>query len=173
MAAKPSSSINLGLQPTPEVDSPELYGALTPLYNAVRNIAYGVDAYTGNTLITSNEYNQVNSISQLLSQKTAVMYIKAFEDIKAGHIVSIINNAGIPEARKALGNTYFPHAFAVDDAAAGQHLPICFFGLCQTIGGLTPGVEYYISATAGVVTNATTYRRVGVALGSNLLWFNP
>lgn len=173
MAAKPGMSINLGLQPVPQTESPELYNALMPLYNAVRNLGYGVDAYTGNANLDSSEYSQVNSIGQLLLQKTAVMYVRALEDISAGHVVSIANSSGVAVARKAAGNTYYPHAFAADSAAAGQHLPICFFGLCTFIGGLTPGVEYHLSGTAGLLTPTTTYRRVGVALGTNYLWFNP
>jgi len=59
MASKPSMSINLGLQPAPDVDSPELFGALMPLYNAIRNTMYTVDAYTGNALIDKTEFSEV------------------------------------------------------------------------------------------------------------------
>ena len=170
--AKPSMSINLGLQPAPEVDSPELYGSLLPIYNAIRNLGYGLDAYTGNAQIDKADYSEINAFGQLLLQKTAVLYVKAYEAISTGQVVSMFNSGGLT-ARLSVGNTYRPQAFALDKAAAGQHLPVCFFGLCQVISGMTPGTVYYSSATPGALTNAATYTRVGVALAADKLWFNP
>jgi hypothetical protein len=67
MSNKPSASINLGLSAIPEVDSPELYGSLVPVYNALRKIMYALDAYTGNSLVTPDEYKEVNPVRSALS----------------------------------------------------------------------------------------------------------
>lgn len=172
MATKPSMSINLGLPAAPEVDSPELYGALLPVYNAVKNTMYAVDSYTGNGLITTEEYSQVNAYSQLSAYKINVMYIQLTETVTKGQIVNIWNSGGA-RGRKAVGGTSRGHAFALDSGVAGQHIPICFQGLCTLIGGLTPGSEYYLSVTAGAITPTATHHRVGTAIGPNHLWFSP
>ena len=172
MASKPSMSINLGLQPAPDVDSPELFGALLPLYNAIRNTMYTVDAYTGNALIDKTEFSEVNAFGQLLLQKTAVLYVKATEDILTGHIINLWNSGGL-RARKATGGVTRAHAFSVSAGLAGEHIAVCLFGLCQTISGLTPGTEYYLSGTAGLITSVSTYQRLGFAVDSTKLWFAP
>lgn len=172
MSTKPSASINLGLSAIPEVDSPELYGALVPVYSAIRNIMYALDSYTGNTLITPNEYAEVNRSSQLLAQKTAVLYVKLSEDVHVGHMINLWNSGGLV-ARKAAGGTYRAHAFALATGLVGETIPVCMFGLCQAISGLTPGTEYYLSGTAGLITPSATYQRIGVALDTNKLWFTP
>jgi len=172
MSARPSMSINLGLSASPEVDSPELYGALMPLYNAVRNTMYAVDSYTGNTLITPDEYTQVNAFGQLLLQKTAILFVKLSEPVSVGHLINLHNSGGL-RARKAVGGTSRVHAFATASGSTGETVPICFFGMCQNIGGLTAGTEYYLSTTAGLVTPTATYQRVGIALDTQKLWFTP
>jgi hypothetical protein len=172
MASKPSMSINLGLQPAPDTDSPELFGALMPLYNAIRNTMYTVDAYTGNTLIDKSDYSEVNAFGQLLLQKTAVLYVKATEDISAGHMINLWNSGGL-RARKAVGGSTRAHAFAISTATAGEHIAVSLFGLCPNISGLAPGTEYYLSTTAGLVTPTATHHRVGVAVDATKLWFAP
>lgn len=172
MASKPSMSINLGLPAAPEVDSPELYGALLPVYNAIKNTMYAVDSYTGNTLVSESEYNQVNAYGQLLLQKTAVLYVRLTEDVSAGQVISLWNSGGL-RAKKAVGGTSRAHAFAVSSGIIGDSIPVCLFGLCTIIGGLTPGTEYYLSGTAGQITTTATYHRIGTAVGTNHLWFSP
>ena len=173
MPTKPSMSINLGLALTPEVDSPELYSSLLPVYNAIRNVMYAVDAYTGNGLTTADEYSQINPTSQLLLQKTAVLYVQASEAISVGHMVNLWNSGGL-RARKATNGVSRCHAYALASASgAGVFIPVCFFGLCTQVGSLTAGTEYYLSSTPGLVTSTVTAQRIGVALDSSKLWFTP
>lgn len=172
MTTKPSTSVNLGLPATPDTDDTKLYAGLLPLYNAVRNVAYALDSYTGNGLITREEYSQVNSVSQLLIQKQAIMFIKAAEAMSAGTLVNVFDYLGTPHIRKAQSGVYRCHAFTIDSVAIGAHVPICFFGLCPFIGGLTAGVEYYVSAsTPGAVTTTATAQHIGFAIGSSQLMF--
>jgi hypothetical protein len=165
-------SINLGLPSAPEVDSPELYGALMPVYNAIKNTMYAVDAYTGNSLINEEEYSEVNAYGQLLLQKTAVLFVKLTETVLAGHMINLWNSGGL-RARKATGGSNRAHGFAAAGGSAGDTIPVSLFGLCTLIGGLTPGTEYYLSGSAGQITTSASYHRVGMAVGPNHLWFSP
>lgn len=172
MAKNPSASINLGLPVLPEVDSPELYAALVSVYNAIRNTLYAVDSYTGNTLVTPDEYDKINAFGQLLSQKTAVLYVKLTEDVSAGHLINLYDSGGL-RARKSLSPSRRVHAFAAVSGLSGETIPVCMFGLCNLIGGLTIGTEYYAGTTAGQLQSGATSQRVGIAIGPQSLWFTP
>ena len=172
MSFKPSASINLGLPVLPEVDNPEVYAALLPVYSAIRNTMGAVDSYTGNALITPDEYSQVNAYQQLLLQKQAVVYVKLTEAVSAGMMICLHNSGGL-RARKAQNGAYRCHGFAVASGVIGDHIPVCMFGLCTIIAGMTIGTEYYLSSTAGNITATVTSQRLGVAIASNALWFAP
>ena len=173
MSAKPSASINLGLPAAPEVDSPELYASLIPIYNAIRNVMYAVDSYTGNSLITESEYDTVSAMGQILVQKTAVLFVKLGQDVSNGQILNLYDSGGL-RAQKALAGTSRGHCFALASGLAGEHIPVCLFGLCSGIGGLTIGTGYYLSGVvAGAVTSTVTSQRIGFAIDTNKLWFNP
>lgn len=172
MANKPSMSINLGLPVAPEVDSPELYSSLMGVYSAIRNVMYAVDSYTGNSLVTPEEFSQINAFSQLHLQKIAVVYVKLTEAVFAGHIINLWNSGGLM-ARKAVSATQRADGFAVASGAIGDHIPVCLMGACTLITGLTPGTDYYLSTTPGQIQTGATSQRVGKALSSNVLWFTP
>lgn len=172
MANRPSMSINLGIPATPDTDSPELYAALQYVYSALRNLGYALDGYTGNTPVTPEEYSQVNAFGHLQVQKTAVMYVKLTEDISLGKMVNLYNSGGI-KGRKAIVSSQPCHAFSLDSGVIGDTIPVCLFGLCLVIAGLTPGTIYYQSGTAGLITATVTAQKIGIALDTDKLWFNP
>jgi len=173
MASRPSMSINLGLPAAPEVDTPELYGALLPVYNAIKNTMYAVDAYTGNSQLAQSEYDEVSSVSGLLTQKTALFFVKLSETVTAGTILNLHSSGGT-RARKALLPSQPAQAFAVIGGSVGETVPVCLLGLCTQIGGLTAGTVYYQSAVgAGLITATATAQRVGFALDTSKLWFSP
>lgn len=172
MANRPSMSINLGLPVAPEVDSPELYASLMGVYSAIRNVMYALDTYTGNSLVTAEEYSQINAFSQMHTQKTAVVYVKLTEDVLAGHMINLHNSGGL-RARKAIVTSQRCHGFAVASGSIGDHIPVCLMGACTLISGLTIGTEYYMSSTPGQIQTTATAQRLGVALSGNVLWFTP
>jgi hypothetical protein len=174
MATKPSMSINLGLPVVPEVEDPILYNALAPLYNAIRNVMYAVDSYTGNGQLGQAEYAQVNAFGYMTLQKQSIIMAKASVDMGAGTMVGFFDSGSGLEIRKAILPTYSAQGFTIESVTAGQHTPVCLMGLCSNIGGLTTGVYYYMSsATAGLITPTATAQRVGFALGDSKLFFNP
>lgn len=172
MANKAGMSTNLGLPAIPEVESIELFSALMTVYNAIKNLGYSLDFYTGNTPISAGEYADINYISSLQLQKTAIVYVKLIADVSAGHTINLVDSGGL-RARKAQSTAQPCHGYAVVGGVTGETIPVCLIGLCQSIGGLIPGTTYYQSASAGQVTPTNTGQKVGIALGPNHLWFNP
>lgn len=131
-----------------------------------------LDSYTGNSLVTRDDYSKVDSFQQLMVQKTAVIYVEAAVDLSAGHVVNIYNSPVI-KARKAQSGSYRCDGYAVASGSAGDKIPVCLFGACSLISGMTVGADYYLSTTAGQITTSVTSQRIGKALTASLLWFTP
>lgn len=76
------------------------------------------------------------------------------ENLSAGNIVNIYDNAGTPTARKADATTAGKEG--VGFVLAGSTSPaaalIYFEGTITGLSGLTPGARYYLDTTAGLVT---------------------
>ena len=172
MSKLPSASVNLGISSIPDVDNQEIYQALLPVHSAIRNVMYALDAYTGNLLITPDEYSQINATGQIQLQKTAVFYVKLTEAVAVGNMINIWNSGGA-RGRKSVSATQRIHGYALASGAIGDTIPICLFGLCSLIGGLTPGADYYASTTPGQITASVTSQRIGFALDATHLWFTP
>lgn len=172
MANKAGMSTNLGLPAVPEAESPELYAALVTVYNAIKNVGYALDNYTGNTPLTQSDYSEINFVGQSQVQKNCVVMAKLTEAIIKGQTINFHNSGGL-RARKAIVSSQPAMGWATESGAIGDTIPIALFGMCQVIGGLTPGTYYYQSSTAGTLTTSATAQKVGFAVGTNQLWFNP
>lgn len=172
MSSRPSYSINLGLPAIPEVEDQNLYMALLPIYSALRNVMGAIDQYTGNGFISSSEYSKVAATGYATIQKTSVVFVKLTEDVSAGHMINLWNSGGL-RARKAASGSTRCHGFAAVSGKSGETIPVSLLGLCTSVSGLTPGTEYYLSATAGLVTPTVTSQRLGIALAPTQLWFTP
>ena len=172
MSTRPSYSINLGLPAIPEVDDPNLYMALLPIYSALRNVMGAIDQYTGNGFISSSEYSKIASTGYASVQKISAVFVQLTEDVSAGHMINLWNSGGL-RARKAASGSTRCHGFATVAGKSGETIPVSLFGLCTSVSGLTPGTDYYLSATAGLVTPTVTSQRLGIALAPTQLWFTP
>jgi len=172
MSTRQSHSISLGLAAVPDVDDPALFQAMMPVYNAIRNTMSAVDTYTGNSLVSNDEYATIDPYSHLLVQKGTIFFCKASETITVGHAVNIWDSSGA-RVRKAT-STNLPDAIALASAVAvGDTIPVCLFGLISVLSGLTAGAYYYPTATPGVISTTVLGNKIGKALSSSTLWFNP
>jgi len=172
MSTRQSYSISLGLAAVPDVDDPVIFQAMMPVYNAIKNTMSALDTYTGNALVTADEYQTIDPYSHLLVQKGTIFFCKASEAISAGHAVNIWDSSGA-RVRKAT-STNLPDAIALAGAvAAGEVIPVCLFGLVTALSGLTVGANYYPTATPGVISTTVLGNKIGKALSSSTLWFNP
>lgn len=171
MTTKQSHSISLGLPSLPETDNVELFQSLVPIYNAIKGTMSAVDAYTGNQLVTSDEYATTDPFGHLLAQKGSILFVKASEAITLGHVVNLWDSSGL-KVRKAT-STNLPDAIALSGAVTGDTIPVCLFGLCGVFAGLTIGALYYPTATAGVISTTVLGSSIGKALSSSTLWFRP
>ena len=180
MAATQEYSTNSGISALPEIDQrkyPEIYLDLLKLRNGVKVLQGALDSYTGTIGEEPDQWgNQPDPAWWHRLQNLTRTYALASEPLPAGSVVNFWDNAGNLGVRKAnAGSGRTAHAFttaAVDTATYGEFI---HQGTCFSIGGLTIGVTYYLSNTAGLLSAGpgTVPQKVGYAIGTNILIFNP
>ena len=171
-------SINLGLDIVPITKDNNNLGDIYRLYNACKVLAGALDTYTGALEPDSSEWSVIPPMSSIRIQNLTKVYVMFSEDVGAGYMVQLWNDAGTLKAKKALAGNV--QGFAVHTVTLGNWGVVCLQGLCTQISGLTLGSTYYASNTTdGFITaiKPTTpgkiVQTVGFALASNMLYFNP
>jgi hypothetical protein len=171
------STVNTGLDNIADPPDPAFFAIFTRVYNAIRNLAIALDSYTGRADIDQTQFSQVPVSSSLGTQNLLRVYCIFGVAITPGQAVHLYNDAGILKAELASAATSATpmHGWCQTGAGVGEWGEVILGGLCELIGGLTPGATYYLGNTAGTIapTAGTTTQRVGFALGSSTLYVNP
>lgn len=106
--------------------------------------------------------------------------IEAFGALAAGDLVNVFNDSGVMKVRKADASTGVAPAngFVLEAYVATATATVYFAGLNGQVSGLTPGL-HFLSTTPGASSNVApsatgnVVQRVGTALNSTTLFFNP
>jgi hypothetical protein len=174
------SSVNLGLPNIADPPDPAFFAEFTRVYNAIRNLAIALDAYTGVLAADSQFYSTTPLSTTLLVQNLTRVYCIAGAALSYGDIINLYDGgAGVLTARKAsaVDATKPAHAWCSTAAgiASGSYGEVMLLGMCTAIAGLTPGQLYYLSNTAGAIatTAGTVSQKVGYGLGASSLMFRP
>lgn len=113
-----------------------------------------------------------------ISAETSI--IPAFGDLAAGDLVNVYNDDGVMRARKAdASNSTAPaNGFVLSAVADGANAIVYWGGLNNQRTSMTLGL-HYLSTTAGLSnhvapsTASNIVQRVGIAVSSTTLFFNP
>lgn len=177
MPSQEQISLNLGLPQTPDTLNPELFIAILPLFNAVRNVARALDAYTGILARPAGDWSELTPSDTVLSAGTNRLYLPFSVAVDAGKLVNLWNDAGTLKARYANANAAgtLARGFAPSSVAAGDYGQVILFGLNSSLSGLTPATVYFTSNTDGLYSTVAgvVSQRVGYALSDTELFFNP
>lgn len=160
-------STNLGLDLLPNIKGGESAYDIGKLYTAVKILASALDDYTGALGADADTLSSAD-LSFFLLQRQSRIYRKAAVAIAAGQTVSL-NSSG----QFILGTVGTVIGWCPAAIAAGAYGEARCIGVCSSIGGLTAGAAYYASATAGYVTSTSTAQKIGIALDTTKLLFNP
>ena len=179
-----SSGIDLRLPANPETEDPAMYGQLSLLYNACRQLQIGLTDYAGIGQKEVTTWSQLSPLDTIKFQNLGRIYVQAGENIVLGDIVNFYDQgAGVLGVRKANASSGTPRPAHGYCSTIGG-IPVGTFGeciagvgLCSFITGMALGVTYYLSTTPGIITNAkpatpNLQQPVGYALGGSLLMFN-
>lgn len=179
MASQEQYSTNLGISSLPEFsqkDFPELYVDALKLRGALRTLQGALDRYTG-VLPIDQQYWSTQGVNSVRLQNLSPVYAIAGEDIVAGAIVSFYDVSGVLTAQNANATAAGKpaRAFASGIVATGSYGQFILCGINPYIGGLTNGATYYLSNTNGLIAPAagTILQRIGFAVGTSKLYFNP
>lgn len=176
MASK-EFSVPLGLANTPETQNPEVFFEAVRLYNAVKQLAYYLDRYTGAISLPTDEWDTALPSSTVRLANMSRLYLPASEALTAGQVVNVWDDAGTTKVRKANATTTGKpcHGWVAASYSLGATAEIFTLGICTSIAGLTAGTTYYLSTTDGTITNGAPANKqaVGWAIDSTTLYFNP
>lgn len=176
-------STNLGLSPLPDIDQvkyPEIFSQFLRLQNAISILQGALDSYTGRAV--NQAANVPGSNTFLGVQNITRTYAKATETIAYGALCAFTNNGGVLGVQNANATNNTRIARALCNVSAGMVTgdvgEFILLGYVP-ITGLTPGTDYYLSTTNGLITgtkpiaagNVSQY--IGFALGTTGLYFNP
>ena len=104
----------------------------------------------------------------------------ASEDLSAGDLVNIYDNAGTATVRKAdASNVRRAHGFVKDAVTSGANATVYLEGTITGKTGLTPGAAVYLGTTAGSLTATAPatagqiVQEVGAAVSATEVTFEP
>jgi hypothetical protein len=162
-------SFNLGLSAstTANVQDPEVATELLKLYNAINNLAYKVDEYTGSLIAPPTDRPYIPTSTVNRSRYISKAYILTTSALAARTVVNIYSGG----LRAGVVTTYPAHAIVLEDTAANDYAPIALQGVVGGFVGLTVGAPYYLSATPGTIQSAATAQKIGFALSATELAF--
>lgn len=162
----------------------DLYNEFVGVFNALRRIQYVMNTQLG-LASPSTEILPQMTISDGLSVRRDRLYAELTEAASYGLMVSIFPSAGAAKARLAKNTDEAYRCWGVINTpgshAVGKIVEVAL-GNCwiNAVGGLLPGVEYFLSSTPGYLTNTpdplteTNIRQsIGLALTSSEMWFAP
>lgn len=109
------------------------------------------DAYK---IVQTNAAGQVDITMMPTGVGPETTSILAAENLSAGNVVEVFNNAGTPNVRKAdASNGRLAKGFVLGSVTSGQNATVYFEGTVTGLTGLTPGDKLFLSASsAGAVT---------------------
>jgi len=183
MAQMKLSYVDLGLPELPILTDPKIEPDLRYLYMAVQNLALAV----GQKLQLETPLDGFKTISDAaytIGASKRRVYLPATEAITYGQLVNIWDNAGTCQARLANATDNTKPCFGICNTpgtcAIGAVVEIVLpEAYVSSIGGLTAGTLYYLSAaTAGSGTNTppaasgNIQQPVGLAFGAASFFFN-
>lgn len=111
----------------------------------------------------------------------AIATVTASENLAAGDVVNIYNNAGTPNVRKADATTTGKEAtgYVLSAVTSSNAAEVRMNGVISGLSSLTTGTIYYLSTTAGGITSTpptgsgNVLQEIGAAISATALSFAP
>ena len=166
---------SLPIQPSTEL-SPQLWSELSVIYRAIQSLLDGVSRFSGIDPTEQAYWKDVTPADTVLTGNLTRMYPIASVAIAAGQIINLFSDAGVIKARlaNASGADTMAHGIANNAAAVGAQFEMQWLsGYVTSISGMTVGIQYWLSTTAGAVQNlpptaaGTIQQQIGFSLAAD------
>lgn len=161
-----------------------IYNEFVGVFNAIRRLQSAINDDLG---LASASDSLIPSlpVTQGVSARKDRAYLETTEAVNYGQVVNIFPSGGVAKVRLARNTSEEYRCWGICNTQgshlAGSKIEVAI-GMClvQSVGGLTPGQEYWLSSVGGIITNIpdplteTNIRQsIGVALTATELWFFP
>lgn len=161
-----------------------IYNEFIAVFNSLRRIQSVLNVELG-LASASNEVLPSMGIMDGISPAKNKLYVELTQAVNYGQMMSVHNSGGAAKGRLASNIGESTRCWGVCNTL-GSHaigaIVECVLGPCliESIGGMSPGQEYYLSSTPGAITNTpdplteTNIRQsIGLALTSTAMYFAP
>lgn len=177
--------LELGIPELPGTGHKEdIYNEFVNVFNALRRVQSTINNDLGLGAATDATISSLQVTDGVSARKDRA-YVQLSEAANYGQVLNLHSVSGAVRARLAkntspeyrcwgICNTVGTHSSgAIVEVALGN----C---LVDSVGGLTPGYEYFLSSTGGILTNVpdpltetNIQQSIGMALTASALWFAP
>ncbi len=181
MATASDRFFAIGLPELPLTTNKEIEPDLRDIYLALRNFTL-LTGQAGGYEEPLAQYQNLANAAYTVGAYKRRLYVEATEDITYGELVNTYNSSGLKARLADASDATLPaHGICntVGTSESGDIIEIVLSGAYITsVGGLTPGVTYYLSLTAGGMQNAAPtvvgqmVQAVGVAISATELFLN-
>jgi hypothetical protein len=152
-----NSKILLGLPNLPaDTIDPKFYSEFLTIYRAIQNLLAGVSEFAGIDPPDAIEIASMDPTKYLQASNLAKWYPIADVAIVRGQLVrpTTVGSNHCTLAGAGTGLVNGPACGVANTSVApGQKVEVIMGGLIDAIGGMTPGILYYLSTTLGAVQN--------------------
>lgn len=161
-----------------------IYNEFIAVFNSLRRIQSVLNVEMG-LAAASTEVLPSMGISDGVSVAKSKLYVELIEAASFGQMLSITPSGGAAKARLASNVDEAHRCWGICNTPGSHAIGAvieCALGVCvvESVGGMTPGQEYYLSSVGGAITNApdplteTNIRQsIGLAITGTLLLFAP
>jgi len=177
--------LELGIPELPGTGHKEdIYNEFVNVFNALRRVQSTINNELGLAGISNNAISALQVTDGVSARKDRA-YVQVTETVSYGQVLSFHSVSGAIRARLAKNTAQEFRCWAICNTE-GTHgsgsIVEAALGNClvESIGGLTPGQEYFLSSVGGILTNVpdpltetNIQQSIGVALGGNAFWFSP
>jgi hypothetical protein len=177
--------LELGIPELPGAGHKEdIYNEFVNVFNALRRVESSINNELGLAGIADASISELQVTDGVSARKDRA-YVMLSEAASFGQVLSFHPVSGEIRARLAKSTAPEFRCWAICNTA-GTHSPGAVveaaLGNClvESIAGLTPGQEYFLSSVPGILTNVpdpltdtNIQQSIGVALGGNAFWFCP
>ena len=177
--------VELGIPELPGTGHKEdIYNEFVNVFNALRRLQSAINTDLGLAAISNDVLNTLQ-VTDGVSLRKDRAYVQVTETVNYGQVLNFYTVAGQIRARLAKSTAPEYRAWAIcntEGTHASGTIVEAALGNClvESIGGLTPGTEYFLSSVGGILTNVpdpltetNIQQSVGIALDAVAFWFAP
>lgn len=172
-------SFSLGLDATPaEIPDIGTYAELVRVFNSIHTIADVFDRMVGPLPLPVEDRPYRTPAQTSALKNICRVYLEAAEDLDLKSLVTLNSSGQLIKAQSNGTHDKKARGIVLAGVLTGQYAEVCLQGVIDGFTGLVPNTDYFLSTTAGLITDtapggSNTVQYVGYAITSTQMYFHP